>query len=648
MIGQTLGDRYRIDSEIGHGGFGIVYGCTDLSLKRFVAVKVLSSENADEKELKRFVSEAEHLASLNHPNVVHVYDFNHVGTAPYIVMEFLEGTTLSDQIARERLPLPRGLEIMAQVAAGLDAIHQRGLIHRDVSPRNIMVLTDGRTKVLDLGLAKNLEIYSATSATGYLPGTLPYVAPELIEGVTPTRAADVFSFGVLLYQVVTGVHPFMAEHFMAILYNISHRRPLALGEYFLQPPIGLADVIELCLEKEPQQRTTSMGEVAAKLEGVLKALETHEWTETSLRRLSPVPAAESSSRNPYLNRAMIRNYADFVGRRQEVRRIFSRLNANPPGSISIVGDRRIGKSSLLNHVYLRQTRGELLEQPGRMLMVFLDFQGQKDVTIELFVRQLVMLCQSELKGRMDVSGVGDDLDGVKKLVHRLHEEGYRLTIILDEFEAVTSNPNFSLEFYSFLRFLANHYNVAYLTSSTKDLQILCHTKEISDSPFFNIFTTMRIAAFSREEALGLITNPSAASGHPLAAHAEEIFRLAGYFPFFLQIACAHAVDDLQEHPDRATPDFKEVARHFYEEASLHYRFLWLHLEEHERSAIRRIATGRVIPESLGYILQELEKRGLIRGTGKTPQLFADSFQEFVQREEKPSGDSWFSRIWGRG
>src|SRR6185503_10163502 len=199
-------------------------------------------------------------------------------------------------------------------------------------------------------------------------------------------------------------------------------------------------------------------------------------------------------------RVMIKHREDFFGRGQEIKRIAARLNASPPGSISIVGDRRIGKSSLLNYVYNRQNRGALLEEPDRTVMVFLDLQSEKNMSMETFVRVLLGIANIELRGRLDVSDCSLNLDGVKDLVQRLHNAGFRLAILLDEFEAVTTNPNFNLEFFSFLRYLANHYNVSYLTSSARDLQNLCHTKEISDSPFFNIFSMMKLSVFQPQEA----------------------------------------------------------------------------------------------------------------------------------------------------
>ena len=218
--------------------------------------------------------------------------------------------------------------------------------------------------------------------------------------------------------------------------------------------------------------------------------------------------------------------------------------------MSVVGDRKIGKSSLLNYVYMRQTRETHLDDPDRMVMVFLDFQEEKDMSMETFVRTLLGIAAIELRGRVAVSDCAHSLDGIKDFVQRLSTAGYRLAILLDEFEAVTTNRNFGLEFFSFLRFLANHYDVAYLTSSARDLQILCHTKEISDSPFFNIFSTMRLSVFQPQEAAELIRVPSEARRAAAGAVSTTDPRDVGLFPFFIQMACSHTLEWLEEHPPR--------------------------------------------------------------------------------------------------
>jgi eukaryotic-like serine/threonine-protein kinase len=236
------------------------------------------------------------------------------------------------------------------------------------------------------------------------------------------------------------------------------------------------------------------------------------------------------------------------------------------------------------------------------------------------------------------------LDGVKDLVQRLDGNGFRLAILLDEFDCVTTNPNFDLEFFSFLRFLANHYNVAYLTSSARDLQSLCHTKEISDSPFFNIFSTLRLSTFLRDEAEELIRVPSRRVGRPLETHTDRILEISGLFPFFIQMTCSYAIEYLEEHPGQE-PDFDEVRRSFYEEAQFHFRYMWESFDAHEKSAVLRVARQKKIPDALRHIVGELEGKRYVESSQRGGRLFSTTFEEFVKREsERQAKPSMLDRL----
>ena len=643
MIGTVIDGSYRIDRVIGEGGFGVVYECTELELRRTVAIKVLRPGPMSEREIAQFSSEGQNLASLNHPNVVHIYRLGSWEERPYIVMEFVGGITLRQLMNRERIEVRRLLEVMMQVAAGLGAIHGVSIVHRDLTPNNIMVTEDGVAKILDLGLSKTANGLPTMQSRGYLVGTLSYIAPEQVDGRPTGFQAEIFTFGMILYEALTGTHPFRAEHPMSLLYNVVHREPEPLTAHLPDAPEALTTLVSRCLEKDPEKRPSGMDEVRLALAEILKVPGVQ--TTTPWHRVPAAP--RTTPRNPYLNRTMIKRKEDFFGRTQEIKRIYARLNATPPGSVSIVGDRKIGKSSLLNYVYAQGSRQQNLEQADKTVMVFLDLQQQKNMSMESFVRTLLGIADFELRGRLDIKNCALNLDGVRDMVQRLDEGGYRLAILLDEFEAVTTNPNFNLEFFSFLRFLANHYNVSYLTSSARDLQVLCHTKEISDSPFFNIFSTMRLGIFQRSEAEELVRLPSERVGKPLGPSLEPILEMAGLFPFYLQMACSHAIEYLDEHPDAKQPDFREVHHRFYEEAKLHYRYVWDGLDEHERSTVLRVSRGRGLPDSLQHVLSELQLRHYVEERQGRPVLFASTFDEFVKseasREEKTP---LFKRLFG--
>lgn len=647
MIGTILDDSYRVESRIGEGTFGVVYLCTEIALNRPVAIKMITPSVVGTREGQRLLTEGRHLAALNHPNVVQIYRLGRFADAPYIVMEHLTGKTLRSVLSASRPPLPRGLEMMHQVASGLAAIHGKNLVHRDLSTNNIMVLDTGILKILDLGLARDITSLSTATAETFLAGTIPFISPEQVDGKPSQFASDIFAFGVMMYEVLTGSNPFEAEHYMSVLYNIVHRAPSPLESYVTDPPEGLAILLVQCLEKRPEDRPHSMQEVQDQLHHILSTADLDRSQPRGMAQ--PSEARLSAQRNPYLNRVMIKRKEDFFGREQELRRIYSRLNANPPGSVSIVGERKIGKSSLLNHVYMRSQREIFLEHPESMIMVFLDLQEQHGISLDGFVKVLLHMASFELRGRLDVGDCSSGLNGIKDLVQRLEKNGFRLAIMLDEFEVITRNPKFDLEFFSFLRFLANHYNVAYVTSSARDLQVLCHTKEISDSPFFNIFTTMRLSVFKEPEALELIRVPSERVGRPLEPYAKEILALSGLFPFLIQIACSHMMEHLEEVGTVREPDLREMSRTFYEEAKLHYRYMWDGFDGDHRNAITRVARRKGIPEALRHVLEDLKRRHYVAEGSNGDRLFSGPFAEFVLKEAREPGPrSLWERIRGRG
>lgn len=647
MSERVFGNNYEVLESLGEGSFGVVYLCHDRKLNRRVALKMLRPELADPRELRRFLGEARRLASLNHENVVRVYDLD--DSVPYMVMEYFPGRTLREVPKNPPMPLPRSLRILVQVARGLKALHELNIVHGDLSPNNIMIDETDRAKILDLGLARDIERMSSGVAQGHVAGTLKYMAPEVIDGQRPSFASDIFSYSVILYELVTGLHPFEAEHFMSMAYNIIERPHPPVAKILPQAPAALGELVDECLAKDFRERPVDLADIVERLQSLSRRPDLSDSTATLSAGTTP-RRRPVRLQNPYFNRVMIKKVSDFYGRKHEVNRIYSRLNAPTPGSVSVVGDRKIGKSSLLNFVYMRRNRERNLEHHEATIMVYLDLQQQKGMSLEVFVDALLCIANLELRGRIDTSDCARNLSGIEELLRRFQSSGLRLVLILDEFEAITANPNFDLEFFSFLRYLANHYNVAYLTSSARDLQQLCHTKEIRDSPFFNIFTPLPLSVFRPEEARELIAGPSAEVGRPLEPYTESLLAMAGLFPFFLQIACSHTLEYAEEHPGEE-PDFDEIRRRFYEEVRLHYRFIWSTFGSHERSAILRLAEGRPIPASLRHVCEELERRHYLESEAGHPKLFSTSFRAFVETEVSARRHRpWFLRVFqpGRG
>jgi serine/threonine-protein kinase len=244
---------------------GEVWEADDTVLGRRVALKVLVQELADDaRATKRFVREARATAKLTHPNVTRVYDFGRDGDLPYLIMELLEGDTLADRLAGGPLPPAEAARIGAAVADALDAAHGRGIIHRDVKPGNVLLTPAGEVKVMDFGIAAAADETHSTTGSG-LYGTAAYISPERAAGQPATPAADVYSLGAVLYELLTGRPPFIGDSPVLVVRAHLHERPRPVRELAPWVPPRLADACELALAKDPTHRPSSAAALAIRL-----------------------------------------------------------------------------------------------------------------------------------------------------------------------------------------------------------------------------------------------------------------------------------------------------------------------------------------------------------------------------------------------
>ncbi len=333
--------------------------------------------------------------------------------------------------------------------------------------------------------------------------------------------------------------------------------------------------------------------------------------------------------NPYLNRVAIKDPKQFFGRTREVAKIFSRIGASRPQSISVVGERRIGKSSLLYYINHPAVRARYLDRSDAYTFVFIDLQQKRRLTLTDFFKELFALIARETRDE-SFTTLDPVFDSVRVMLEDFRREERKLIVLFDEFDAITANSAFDLEFYSFLRSIANNYDVAYVTSSARDLQELCYTQLIADSPFFNIFTNVFLRAFTRKEALELITRPSEEAAQPLAGYARRITEIAGYFPYFLQIACSTYYDHLLENEGKL--DREEVEATFLDEAKGQFRFIWDHMNEGQRRCIRDfLSEGRVEKEQ-EHIYEDLKRAGYFIEDDRGPRIFSNLFSTVVSRQ----------------
>src|SRR5712691_5450600 len=254
-VGMQLGS-YRIEAPLGEGGMGVVYRALDLKLNRPVAIKFLSEELADAAARRRFQHEARMASSLNHPHILTVHDTGEVEGRQYLVTEYVDGGTLRTWARAEKRTWRQIVELLTGVADGLAAAHAANILHRDIKPENILIAKNGYAKLADFGLATLTEGNEETRThAGIIKGTIAYMSPEQASGKTLDARSDIFSFGVVLYEMLAARRPFAGKTDLETLQTIIHGDPQPLGE---EVPAALRGLVEKALEKDPAERYQTM------------------------------------------------------------------------------------------------------------------------------------------------------------------------------------------------------------------------------------------------------------------------------------------------------------------------------------------------------------------------------------------------------
>lgn len=289
MIGEILVNRYEILEKIGDGGMALVYSAKDHLLNRIVAVKVLRDQFAhDEQFVERFRREARSAASLSHPNIVNIYDVGETGQNHFIVMEYVQGNNLHDLIRTQgRFSQDFIVDVGKQIAMGLAHAHYHGIIHRDIKPHNILITDEGRVKVTDFGIAQAMSATNLTQ-TGMVLGSVHYFSPEQARGVNVQASSDLYSLGIVLYEMITGLQPFRADSAVAIALKQIQEPPAPLRNYAPDLDSELEDLVLRLLAKEPQQRPASAEEVVRIFQRIERRLDADG--EEQVDATMPLPA----------------------------------------------------------------------------------------------------------------------------------------------------------------------------------------------------------------------------------------------------------------------------------------------------------------------------------------------------------------------
>src|SRR5882724_4738985 len=291
IVGKQI-SHYQVVSRIGRGGMGEVFLAHDTSLGRKVALKLLRSDfTRNEERLRRFEQEARAASALNHPNILTIHEIGHDGSLHFMATEYVEGETLRQRLSRARLTVGQTLDVAIQVASALAAAHQAGIIHRDIKPENIMVRTDGNVKVLDFGLAKLAQPKTIDTAAPTLPkvetepgvvmGTVSYMSPEQARGLTVDTRTDIWSLGVMIYEMAAGRQPFEGETASDVMSLILQKEPLPLAHSSPQVPAELERIVRKALRKDREERYQTIKDLLIDLRNLRKELELSAEMERS-------------------------------------------------------------------------------------------------------------------------------------------------------------------------------------------------------------------------------------------------------------------------------------------------------------------------------------------------------------------------------
>jgi serine/threonine protein kinase len=300
MVGTTV-LQYQLLDKLGSGGMGDVYKAQDTRLNRFVAIKVLPAKmSTDPERRRRFVQEAQAASALNHPNIITIYDIVTEGDAQFMVMEFVSGSTLHDAISSAGMPVPQVLQYGAQMADALAAAHAAGIIHRDLKPSNVMITRSGLVKILDFGLAKLTDLgptgdkqaaeLGPLTQEGAILGTVSYMSPEQAEGKPVDARSDIFSFGSVLYEMVSGRRAFDGGSSISTLSSVLRDDVKPFADVAPDTPPLLEAIISRCLPKDPNARWQSMKEVEKALSSLKRTLESNAFDDATVRTAQPAPA----------------------------------------------------------------------------------------------------------------------------------------------------------------------------------------------------------------------------------------------------------------------------------------------------------------------------------------------------------------------
>jgi len=318
----------------------------------------------------------------------------------------------------------------------------------------------------------------------------------------------------------------------------------------------------------------------------------------------------------------------FLGRRALISKIYARIGAGRPQSVSIVGDAKIGKSSLLLYLAHESVKREMLTNPDDYIFLFIPCRTDNQLTLNTFTGTIFRMT-SKYAEKSDKESIQLEYNYFKHLVENLHKQHKKIILFLDDFNLVTLNPAFPLEFFSFLRSLANNYNLAYITTSYEDLQKLCISKDIEESPFFNIFTNMSLRGLEPSEIDPLFQNSVDKESDNLKEEKEYVTELVGMGPYPLQLACYYLEKLKNEYGDLNPEVKRKFESTVAENLNEYHERLWGQLDESYHSILSQLASGWKIPSAQQYLVRDLSKRSYILNSNGYSQISSSLLKNFI-------------------
>jgi WD40 repeat protein len=583
LAGTRLGP-YEVIGLLGAGGMGEVYRARDPRLERDVAVKVLPVDVAsDSARLALFEREARAVAALNHPNILTVHDVGTHDGVPYVVTELLEGETFRELASRRTPTSQQTLSYMFQAARGLEAAHAKGIVHRDFKPENLFLTAEGRVKVLDFGLAKlvrpegpagsDVSTAARSTAPGQVAGTVLYMSPEQARAQPVDARSDVFSFGVVLFELLAGRHPFRKDTVASTLTAIVEETPPDLETLTRGVTPAVGGIVRRCLQKTREERHASGHDLAVALEAVLAA----PSGSAALREV------EERSPYPGLSSFTEEDAGHFFGREEEVKALWGRLRQRK--LLALIGPSGTGKTSFVHAGVVPACPGgwaTLVCTPGQAPM-----------------RSLARALAPELIG--DAEGLTslpdfDEADVAVSLVARWREAHGEALVIVDQFEELFTQSLSEVQdrFAALLSRLASEAGVHVLLSLRDDFLMKCH----DHAPLAPVFSELTpLGALTREGLRRAVTEPADRQGYRLEDEAlvdemlDAVEGVRGALPLL-----AFAVSRLWEKRDRKN---RRLTREAYQEIGGVAGALAQHAEQTlERIGAQRQALVREIFRNL--------------------------------------------------